>query len=115
MSEDRATVSGNAEESLHLLSGTAGNDPGPRVPGRVVFEKFVRGLHYLEIEAVLAEAGTHPPDTKPLLPLDMIFRPILFPNRAIRAVDPIMRPEDIAPELVTAIVATPRFTMFGPG
>jgi len=82
---------------------------------RTVFEKFVRGLHYLEINAILAEPGPHPRDAHPLMPLDMIFRPMLIPNRLIRAVDPILKPEDLDPELLAAIIGTPRFTMFGPG
>ncbi len=83
---------------------------------QTVIEKFIRGLHYLEMKALVAAAGRHRSELPdPLLPLDMKFQHSLVPNPLIRAVDLRLKLDDFAPELIAAIMASPRFAMFGPG
>src|SRR3954467_8816744 len=78
-------------------------------------EKFVRGLHYIEMRLALTEPGPHPPHVDPLLPLDLIFQVVPLPNRYIRMPDPRLTVGDFSPEASEAVSSTPRITMFGPG
>jgi len=82
---------------------------------RVVVEKFVRGLHYIETNAILAAPGPHPPDANPLLPLDMRFHHAILPNHFVQMVNPRLTVESFDPTLIAAVNATPVFAMFGPG
>src|SRR4051812_1118694 len=60
-------------------------------------EKFVRGLHYIEMRLALTEPGPHPPHVDPLLPLDLIFQVVPLPNRYIRMPDPRLTVETSHP------------------
>jgi hypothetical protein len=82
---------------------------------RVVIEKFIRGLHYLQIKKVLRDPNPHPPDLDPLLPLDTAFQYSLLPNQLIRLVDPRLTLNDFAPELIEELRKSPVSAMFGPG
>jgi hypothetical protein len=82
---------------------------------RAVIEKFIRGLHYLQVKAVLAHPNSHPTDLDPFLPLDTQFQYSLLPNPLIRLVDPRLTLNDFAPELLEELGKSPVFTMFGPG
>jgi hypothetical protein len=99
--------------SIYLPASPARSIDKPAM--RAAIEKFIRGLHYLEIKRVLADRNPRPPDLDPLLPLDTEFEYSFLPNPFIRLVDPRLALNHFAPELIEELKRTPVFTMFGPG
>ena len=82
---------------------------------RAVVEKFIRGLHYLEVKLKLAGPEADAPDASPLLPLDTRVEYSIIPNDLIRVVDPLLTVDSFGPEVIDTITSTPIFTLFGPG